>query len=156
MSKNYSKAIANEIEKFFINDDWNYDPVDENGIIRTGINLKCKLKNAKIYVDVKSDGFSVIFVPSLGADADTLIPAMEYITRANYGLYIGNFELDCDDGEVRFKTYHSCEDTLPTEEQIRVNVYLGIMMLDKYGDGLCKVIFGMATPAEAIGVIEDN
>ena len=29
---------------------------------------------------------------------------MEFITRANYGLLIGNFELDLADGEVRFKT----------------------------------------------------
>lgn len=29
---------------------------------------------------------------------------MELVTRANYGLIIGNFELDLDDGEVRFKT----------------------------------------------------
>ena len=28
----------------------------------------------------------------------------EFLTRANYGLLIGNFELDLDDGEVRYKT----------------------------------------------------
>ena len=28
----------------------------------------------------------------------------EFLTRANYGLVIGNFELDLDDGEVRYKT----------------------------------------------------
>jgi hypothetical protein len=28
----------------------------------------------------------------------------EFITRANYGLRIGNFELDFGDGEVRYKT----------------------------------------------------
>jgi len=28
----------------------------------------------------------------------------ELLTRANYGLVIGNFELDLEDGEVRFKT----------------------------------------------------
>ncbi|HSK22350.1 MAG TPA: YbjN domain-containing protein [Egicoccus sp.] len=28
----------------------------------------------------------------------------ELLTRANYGLFIGNFEMDLDDGEVRFKT----------------------------------------------------
>ena len=28
----------------------------------------------------------------------------EFLTRANHGLYIGNFELDLEDGSVRFKT----------------------------------------------------
>src|SRR5215212_5325423 len=25
------------------------------------------------------------------------------LTRANYGIYLGNFEMDLDDGEIRFK-----------------------------------------------------
>src|SRR5688500_12466181 len=29
---------------------------------------------------------------------------MEYLTRANYGLSIGNFEMDLRDGEIRYKS----------------------------------------------------
>jgi len=36
--------------------------------------------------------------------------AMEFITRANYGLLVGNFEFDLDDGEVRFKAAGDYED----------------------------------------------
>ncbi len=36
--------------------------------------------------------------------ADRRLAMMELLTRANYGLVIGNFELDPDDGELRFKT----------------------------------------------------
>ncbi len=150
MSKNYSEAIAKEIENFLVSDDWKFDSVDERGVIRTGIGLKSKIKSAKMYIDVKSDGYSVITVPTIGADNDTKADAMEYITRANYGLYIGNFEMDPEDGEIRFKTYHCCCDELPTVEQIRMSIYVNMMMLDKYGNGLCKVLFGMATPKEAI------
>jgi hypothetical protein len=28
----------------------------------------------------------------------------ELLTRANFGLYLGNFEMDWDDGEIRYKT----------------------------------------------------
>ena len=36
---------------------------------------------------------------------DEVRPAVsEYVTRANYGLRIGNFELDYGDGEVRYKS----------------------------------------------------
>lgn len=30
---------------------------------------------------------------------------MEYITGANYGLRNGNFEMDVEDGEIRYKVY---------------------------------------------------
>ena len=35
---------------------------------------------------------------------DRRLAMMELLTRANYGLVIGNFEMDPDDGELRFKT----------------------------------------------------
>ena len=40
-----------------------------------------------------------VFVPEEGRAA-----AMEFLTRANFGLRIGHFEFDLDDGEVRYKT----------------------------------------------------
>ncbi len=35
---------------------------------------------------------------------DRRLAMMELLIRANYGLVIGNFEMDPDDGELRFKT----------------------------------------------------
>ena len=32
------------------------------------------------------------------------VPMAEFLTRANYGLRIGNFEMDFEDGEVRYKS----------------------------------------------------
>ena len=36
MSENYSKQIKNAIEDYLSKDEWAYDPIDENGVIRTG------------------------------------------------------------------------------------------------------------------------
>ncbi len=38
---------------------------------------------------------------------ETRLMAAEYLTRANYGMFIGNFELDFNDGEVRYKNQPS-------------------------------------------------
>lgn len=35
---------------------------------------------------------------------DRRLALAEFLTRANYGLFIGNFEMDWQDGEVRYKT----------------------------------------------------
>lgn len=49
----------------------------------------------------------------------------EYICRANYGLNCGNFELDYNDGEIRYKCYVSCEgDAVPTVEIIRESFFV--------------------------------
>jgi hypothetical protein len=78
----------------------------------------------------------------------------EFITRANYGMRIGNFELDYSDGEVRYKSSINFEDEVLTDETIRNAVYPAVQTIDRYLPGLMRVSFGGATPLEAIEEIE--
>ncbi len=38
----------------------------------------------------------------------------EFITRANFGIVIGNFEIDFSDGEIRYKTSIDVEGDRPS------------------------------------------
>lgn len=78
----------------------------------------------------------------------------EYITRANYGLRIGNFELDYSDGEVRYKSSLDFESQSLTPDLIRNAIYPAVHTMDRYLPGLLRVSFGGATPHEAIEEVE--
>lgn len=78
----------------------------------------------------------------------------EYITRANYGLRIGNFELDYSDGEVRYKSSLDFEGQTLTSDLIRNAIYPAVHTMDRYLPGLLRVSFGGATPHEAIEEVE--
>ena len=80
--------------------------------------------------------------------------AAEYITRANYGMWIGNFELDYEDGEVRFKSSVHYEGTTLTEPLIRNAIQDALQAMEEYLPGLRDVIEGRALPAEAIAAVE--
>lgn len=91
------------------------------------------------------------------------IPAVvEYLTRANAGLVTGNFEVDVDSGEVRYKTAIDLSDVpeaaLADGTVVRALVgdlaYTNAATTDRYLAGLLQVIAGSATPAEAITAIE--
>ena len=45
----YSKAIAESIENYLNEKEWKFMPVDENGVIRTGLKLRNKLKSVDIF-----------------------------------------------------------------------------------------------------------
>lgn len=86
---------------------------------------------------------------------DMVRPAVaEYLTRANYGLRIGNFELDYSDGEVRYKSSLDFEGQILTNELIRNAIYPAVHTMDRYLPGLLRVSFGGATPHEAIEEVE--
>ena len=74
----------------------------------------------------------------------------EFVTRANYGLVIGNFELDLDDGELRYKTALDVEGDAISLALIRQCVYPNVLMMDLYLPALMRVVYGQATPVEAL------
>ncbi|MBE6849764.1 MAG: hypothetical protein E7502_07690 [Ruminococcus sp.] len=155
MAKDYSPAIKAAIEDFFAQDDWKYEPMDENGIFRTGLSLKSKIKNIKIFINVKDESFSIVSVLPFGADNDTKAATAEFITRANYGAMHGAFEMDYSDGELRYRTsLFVGKGGVPTFEQVKFMMYVNVVTVEKYGDGLMKVLFNLATPEEAVKEIE--
>jgi hypothetical protein len=81
--------------------------------------------------------------------------AMEYLTRANYGLTLGNFEMDLFDGEVRFRAHLPAEMMVPSIEVVSDVIEAGPLHWDIYGDGFVHIINGTTTPSQAIAKIED-
>jgi len=79
---------------------------------------------------------------------------MEYLTRANYGLLLGNFEMDLGDGEVRFKCSVDLEG-VPLSYALYQNLlYVSVGITDRYFPGFQRVLQGSADPAAAVAEAE--
>lgn len=79
----------------------------------------------------------------------------EFITRANSGMIIGNFELDFTDGEISYKTSIDVEGDRLSFALIQRVVYANVTMMDEYLPGIMSVIYGNVSPEEAIAKIEE-
>jgi hypothetical protein len=90
-----------------------------------------------------------VFVPLERREA-----AMEFLTRANFGLRLGHFEFDLDDGEVRYKTSIDVEGDRLTPVLVERLVRPNLSTMDRYLPGLLRVAFGATAPAEEIAAIE--
>lgn len=80
----------------------------------------------------------------------------EFINRANYGLKLGNFELDFGDGEIRFKVHVMCKDIVPSKSIVKRSIYCPATMFDRYGEGIVGIIFGVMSSKEAIEKCEGD
>lgn len=78
---------------------------------------------------------------------------VDFITRANVGLVIGNFEFDTDHGELRYKTSIDVEGDRLTPALLTHVVHANVLTMDRYLPGLLSVIQDGATPAEALRTI---
>ncbi len=104
------------------------------------------------YANCRRDFGQVLFY-SVAPDRvpEATRPAVaEYLTRANWGLMIGNFELDYDDGEVRYKTSLQLEEMTLTRDLLRPLVFDNVVVMDKYITGLDAVMNGRQSPVDAI------
>lgn len=156
MARNYSSKIATAIQNFLDKDDWNYESCNDKGIIQMGISLDCKFGKANIYIDIDDDSFLIITVLPMRTEETNRKDMAEFLTRANYGLNPCNFEMDFNDGEIRCKSFHNCADTFPTDQQIKDAIYYNVSILDRYGNGIAKIMFGIGTPEEAIQECENR
>lgn len=157
--EDYSQEIAAEIRDFLLVDEWHFNFDDENGIFRFGVNIGGKLKNINFFVQVHDNAYTVYAISPISADSDSklAIAAMaEFICRANYGLKNGNFELDCNDGEIRYKIYVNCSDITPSREIVRASMLIPAMMFERYSPGILDLIFTDAQPIDAVKKCESD
>jgi hypothetical protein len=80
----------------------------------------------------------------------------EFLTRANFGLRIGNFELDLQDGEIRFKTSIQFAGEVQADLMIEQCLLINIMTMERYLPGILQVIFTDISPDQAIAQIESQ
>jgi hypothetical protein len=74
----------------------------------------------------------------------------EFIDRVNYGLVMGNYELDWNDGDIRFKTSMGVAGIDPPTQLLTQVVMFNLITFDHYLPALQAVIAGDLSPSEAV------
>lgn len=138
--------------------DWTYTikrDDDTACILRMGFNVNSRINGCTLYAVADARSIHSIAVSPINADLDAYDQVVEYITRANYGLRIGKFEFDFDDGEIRFQSYLPCLNGIPDMKNIETTVNMPFMMFNFYGNGLAKAIMGCGDPEADIAEAEN-
>ena len=83
---------------------------------------------------------------------------LEFVTRANYDLRVGNFEYDVRDGELRYKaTLYTGEEETVTIDQLKDVISAAVSTLHTYVDGFVRLSFDPeATVKECLDACENR
>jgi hypothetical protein len=148
------KDILEALEQFFEDDAWPINRMEGKPAVQMMFRGEHGEWMCYAHAREKDRQFFFYSVSPIKVPDDKRLAMAEFITRANYGLLVGNFEMDFSDGEVRYKTGFDVEKTELTNDLIRPAVYANVASMDKYLPGLIRVIYAEATPTEAIDQIE--
>ena len=86
---------------------------------------------------------------------DRRVAVGELCNRANFGLAVGNFELDHDGGEVRFRTSLDATEAWPDVELVRNVVVANVLTFDQYLPAIEAVLQG-TDAADAVEDVEED
>lgn len=144
------------LANFLDGDDWYPRRID--GKYAYSMSYTGKNGDLRCYAVIRVDFEELLFytLAPIRVPEKVRMAVSEYLTRANYGLRIGNFELDYADGEVRYKSSLNFAEQTLSKELIRNTIYPAVHTVDRYLPGLLRVSFGCATPREAIEEVESS
>jgi len=143
---------------YFEADDWRFERSDAKPVLRlsfqgrNGHTWSCFAQSRMNETQAQALFYSVAPIKVLEPKR---LAISEFITRANYGMIIGNFEMDFSDGELRYKTSVDLAGGTELNHQlIKPLVYTNVLMMDKYLPGVMEILYGEVSPEQAIRKIE--
>lgn len=131
--------------------DFNYSSYPEEQ--RVTLRMSGKNANFRFCARITHDGDYLqvtAYYPFFVRDVKLRLSVAELLTRANYNMPLGKFEMDMKDGEVLFRLTHLIEgNTLPSEVVER-HFMTAFYTLDRYFPAFMQHIHAGYTPEDAI------
>lgn len=158
MARIYNPKIAEAVKRFLNRDRFHYVFNNESGIFRYDLTLAGALKCVEFFIAVNETSYNVYAVSPVSATKDNpeqMRRMAEFVCRANYGLREGNFELDFNDGELRYKCFVNCEGSIPNSAVIRSSLICPAVMFNLYGDAILETLFNDVPVEDAIRLCKE-
>lgn len=116
--------------------------------------------NAKfdVVLDAKEETqlfFVYIYFP-INVPQKNRVDVSELMTRINYNLKVGNFELDMEDGQIRYKVSVDIEGSELVTKMINNMINAALSTSDAYISAVMHICYGNRTPVEALSILQEN
>src|SRR6476660_7203299 len=134
------KTAVQTLEQVLTEIGWEPEPNDESSFYVDFGPPHMPVADALAAVVVDSQQFIFYINAGLAVLPERYDEVARFITRANWGLSIGNFEMDYDDGHVRFKSSVDFRGLELSEALIRNTIVPAMHAVETYGMPLIDVI----------------
>ncbi len=145
-----TQPIFAAIVNFFTEDNWHYAHLEKQSALRLAFKGKNDQYDCYAQAIESQQQFIFYCLCPMKIPKSKRRAVGEFLSRANYGMIIGNFELNFDDGEIRYKTSTAVKNHSLDSDTIKQLVYTNVNMMDEYLPGIIAVTKGGVSPADAI------
>ena len=147
-------SLLDTIVAYFARDKWEFETVPNQPMLQMSFVSNFNAWSCVAQALEPEQQFVFYSLAPIEVTRPKLWLCAEYLMRANYNLVLGNFELDMDDGTVRFKTSIDVEGDRLSYELFRPVVYSNVAMMERYLPGLKAIILEDMSPKSALARAE--
>jgi len=142
--------------EFFSDDEWPFTQIEEHSALRTSFGGDSGEWTCYAQAQEEQKRFLFYSICPVKVPEEKRVAMAEFLTRANYGLITGNFEMDFSDGEIRYKASIDVKDDRVSAALIRNLVYANVLTMDRYLPGIMSLTYGDVSPAQAIALVDGD
>ena len=146
----YMKEAWEQVVALFRAKDWKFEVDEESDLVRTGIEGDNGHWQVMAIASDEDDAVLILSLFPQKCPAHRRAPCAELLTRINFGMMMGCFEMDYDSGKIHFKT------TLPfvrgdlSAALLDNMVMLNLARMDRFLPVTMSVIYAGISPAQAL------
>jgi len=150
-----AEALFRSICEFLDADGIKYRIRDNETAAEIGFSGETAVLSAVIAVRVSPLVVGVFVRIPLMVPENRRVAMAETVSRANFGLMIGAFDLDMSTGFMGFRAAMPVGDAPVTHDQFRALIHAAFWTADRYHRAFCRLLFGDdLSPAEVIAEVE--
>lgn len=142
--------------EFFETEGLMYDARPEGGVVIASFGAQ-NLSVCIYFALLADEGLLQLFAPLPAKIPQGCRPAIaEAITRANFGMKMGKFELDYSSGELRFQIANAFTAEGLDAEIIRRLIGTAVHVVDHYFPAMMSIVYGNELPDDAIRHVDQT
>jgi hypothetical protein len=147
--------MLNAVTEFLTQEDWPYEVASKEPTILT-MGFAGNSGQWNCFLQLRTAQEQVVFysICPFEVPEESRNSLMEFVTRANFGLVMGNFELNLIDGELRYKTSIDVEGESLTPKLVKSLIFANVFTMDRYLPGIQLVLQTDISPETAIRQVE--
>lgn len=153
---NSHTPMLNAVRQYLDSDGWTYSERERNGIFTLSATVSLPRGEFRTCFDVNDEDerFAVFVYAPVKVPEQHRSAVAEFLTRVNYRLFLGKFEFDLDDGEVRMVSTVFMGGSILSQAMIEQMENTAHMSMNQYWPGMMVVAYGGQSAAEALAVVD--
>ncbi|MBT1173807.1 YbjN domain-containing protein [Bifidobacterium sp. MA2] len=151
--------LARRVRQYFDDNDIHYF-FDGKSRFRVMLPVECRMHHIDLSINTCEEIFLLLAHPSIKPDRTdeaTIRKLVMMLTRANYKLRMGNFDIDPDDGDTFFRICVPYGDgDLPSERMLDALIATACSTWTDYGDDYLRLVLADFIDGDEDGATDDE